>query len=99
MKITNEMIRKSLAEQYDEETLEAMSMFTTPCFAAAIVGVTHDNRLVYDYDKMVQCLVEEDGMDEEEAIEFIDYNTIRTLPYMEKPPVIYMPLIMFNTGE
>ena len=38
---------------------------------------------------MVEHLMEEDEMEEEEAIEFIDYNTIRALPYMgDNVPII-----------
>jgi hypothetical protein len=39
---------------------------------------------------MIDCLVEEDGMSYEEAMEFIDYNTIRALPYYPNGPIILM---------
>lgn len=41
---------------------------------------------------MVEHLVETDGMTEEEAVEFIDYNTIRSLPYAGEgaPVIMYM---------
>jgi hypothetical protein len=42
---------------------------------------------------MVEYLMEEDDMTEEEAIEFIDYNTLRTVPYIENPPIIMMPML------
>lgn len=42
---------------------------------------------VYDYDKIVDLLVERDGMEREEAIEFIDYN-IDGLYAGEQTPVI-----------
>lgn len=42
---------------------------------------------------MAEYLVEEDGMTPEEAYEFIDYNTIRALPYMgDMRPEICYPL-------
>jgi hypothetical protein len=44
---------------------------------------------------MVECLMEEDGMTMEDAVEFIDYNTLRTVPYMENPPIITMPILEF----
>ena len=56
-------------------------IFENPDYDAAIVGVSEDNRVVYDFDKMVLSLIEEDGMDEESAADFIYYNTIRSLPY------------------
>lgn len=50
----------------------------------------HDDRgrVVYDYDLMVKCLMDQDGMTEVDAMDWIDYNTIRSLPYMPCPPVI-----------
>ena len=43
------------------------------------------------YEKMIEFLVKEDNMTEEEAIEFIDYNTLRTIPYMGSlhPIIVY----------
>ena len=59
----------------------------------ALIGVTDDNRAVYDYDKMVDWLVEKEGWTVFEAIEWIDYNTIRALPYMgSDAPIIIYPL-------
>lgn len=59
----------------------------------ALIGVTSDNRCVYDYDKMVEYLVSKQGFSEEEAAEWISYNTIRALPYMgENAPVVMFHL-------
>jgi hypothetical protein len=41
----------------------------------AIVGTTHEGYFVYDYDRMIECFVE-DGMTLEDAIEWIDFNVI-----------------------
>ena len=58
-------------------------------FDGGIIGVSIDGRLVYDYDLMVESLSEANGMTQEEATEYIDYNTIRALPYMgELAPII-----------
>ena len=55
----------------------------------AFIGVTHDDRAVYDYDKMVKWLMDTQGFSETDAIEWIDYNTIRALPYFgDKAPII-----------
>ena len=55
----------------------------------ALVGVTDDGRAVYDFDKMVVWLMIEADMTQEEAIEWIEYNTIRALPYAgEDAPII-----------
>ena len=69
-------------------------VFDNPEFDPAIVGVTEDGRVVYDYEKMVAHLMEKDEIEAIDAIEFIDYNTIRALPYAgENAPVIMYPLI------
>lgn len=41
----------------------------------AIVGTTHEGYFVYDYDRMIECFVE-NGMTLEDAIEWIDFNVI-----------------------
>jgi hypothetical protein len=44
---------------------------------------------------MVESLVRRDGMTELDAQEFIDYNTIRAIPYAGE----YAPIIMYRIGE
>ena len=63
-----------------------------PDYDSAIVGVSESGRVIYDYDKMVEWLMETDGMSQEDAVEFIDYNTIRALPYFTNSPIIMHPL-------
>jgi uncharacterized protein (DUF1015 family) len=48
---------------------------------------------IYDFDLMVQHLMETDSMTEEDAIEFIEYNTIRACPYFgDNAPIILRKL-------
>lgn len=59
----------------------------------ALIGVTDDNRAVYDFEKMVEWLIEVEGFTREEAVEWIEYNAIRAIPYMgEDAPIIMYPL-------
>lgn len=59
----------------------------------ALIGISEDNRAVYDYNKMIEWLIKEENWSEEEAIEWIDYNTIRALSYMgDKAPIIMYPI-------
>jgi hypothetical protein len=45
-------------------------------FDAAIIGIeVASERLVYDKRAMVQILMEEESMNELEAIEFLEFNT------------------------
>lgn len=64
-------------------------IFRNPDYDAAIVGISSDERVVYDYDEMIACLMLEDDMSIEEAMDFIDYNTLRALPYAgEGAPIV-----------
>ena len=59
----------------------------------ALIGVTHDNRAVYDYDKMIEWLCCTKGFTVEDAVEWIDYNTIRALSYAGvEAPIIFYPI-------
>ncbi len=81
---------EQLQKFFEEHEIENVAYFTEPHYVPAIIGLTHDgNHVVYDYRKMVDYLVETDGMEVTEAYEFIDYNTIRSIPYMgDKAPVV-----------
>ena len=64
-------------------------VFENPDYDNAIVGVTDEGNVVYDFWKMVNHLMEQDGMEMTEAVEFIEYNTIRALPYIgDGAPII-----------
>lgn len=59
----------------------------------SIIGVTTDGRVVYDYDKMVEELMQDEEWNYEEVVEWIDYNTIRSLSYAgENAPIIMYKL-------
>jgi hypothetical protein len=50
-------------------------------FDKAIIGQTYDmvvqeDRLIYSIEKCIEILVERDGMDYEEAIEYLDFNVL-----------------------
>lgn len=69
---------------YDESIV-----FENPDYDDAIVGVTDEGNVVYDFNKMVDHLMKHDGMEREEAVEFIEYNTVRALPYIgQGAPII-----------
>ena len=77
-----------------EETLlewgyEDVVIFYNPSYDDALIGVTTDNRAVYDYDLMVNWLIKHEGFECDEAVEWIEYNTIGSLPYGgEAGPII-----------
>ena len=69
--------------------------FTNPDFVDAILGISDDGRVVYSYSRMVESLMLGERMSYEEATEFIDYNTIRSIPYMG----IHHPIIVYGFLE
>lgn len=73
-----EQLKDFLVDLGYEETI----VLENPDFLEAVLGTDTDGRLVYDYDLMVESLANEDNMSDEDAIEFIEYNTVRSLPYM-----------------
>lgn len=73
--------------QIEEEVL----LFDNHSYDGALLGFTEDFRPIYDYDLMVEELMLDEGWDEEEAIEWLDYNTMRALAYMgDRAPIILM---------
>ena len=57
-------------------------------YADAYIGMSHDGRAVYSYDKMIEHIMLKEGWTYEEAVEWIDYNTIRALPYYPDGPIV-----------
>ena len=70
---------------------EGTVYLTNYSYDTALIGVSQDGRAIYDYGLMVEWLVTEEDFTEEEAVEWIDFNTIRALPYMgnEAPIIMY----------
>lgn len=69
-------------------------IFINQAYDNSIIGTTFDGRAIYDFDKMVEELMTDMGWAEEEAIDWIEYNTFRALPYCGDKA----PLIMRNEG-
>ena len=76
------------------ELPEDAIVFDNMSYDGSIVGVTTDGRVVYGYDKMVEELMEDEKCSYEEAADWIDYNTIRALPYAgENGPIIMFSIL------
>lgn len=83
--LTIDSLKEWLCENDHEDTV----VLESPDYLSAIVGISEEGRLIYSYDKMVEHLMTAENMDAEEAMEFIDYNTIRALPYAaEMAPIV-----------
>lgn len=62
-------------------------------YDAAITGFTTEGNIVYNYDKMINELMKADGMSREEAIEYVEFNAVRAIPYAPDPkPIIVMEI-------
>lgn len=79
---------------YDIETLqeEKTILYRNPDFSTAIIGISDDYHIVYDYNKMVEHLMTYEGFTEEESVEWIDYNTLRVYTSGCKMPIIMYPI-------
>lgn len=93
------MTRKQLNERrknlrdYLCEYSEDIVLFDGPEYDGGIIGLSTDNRVVYSYSKLVDALMEHNDWSAEDAIEWIEYNTIRSLPYIQGlSPIIYFDL-------
>ena len=76
-----------------EELPEDAIVFDNMSYDGSIIGVTTDGRVVYDFEKMVEELAQDEGWSYEDAIEWIEYNTIRALPYAgPNGPIIMYPI-------
>lgn len=98
------MTRQDIFDEIESRGFEDTIILDDPSFDDAIIGITEDGHLIYNYDSMVNHMVDsyiKEGINEDEAytsaIEWISYNTIRAIPYMKsygKEPII---AYSFNT--
>ena len=80
-------------ERLLEYGYEDVKYLVNESYDDALIGVSEDNRAVYDFNKMVDWLIDKYGWTEEESIEWIEINTIRALPYFgDKAPIIMYSL-------
>ena len=61
-------------ERLLENGYEDVKILKDFSYDTALIGVTHDDRTVYDFDKMVEWLMETQGYSQEEAIKWIEYT-------------------------
>lgn len=82
--------KEEIIEYIEDHTDEEVVIFDN--YASAFIGLSDDYRAVYDFELMVEYL-EDEETSRVEAIEWIEYNTIRSLPYYgDKAPIILFPL-------
>lgn len=84
-------VKEKLQELGFEETV----ILENPSYSTAITGISSHGNLIYDYDLMIEDLIDNENMSYEDAIEFINYNTIRAIDYMGE----FKPIIMMNIED
>ena len=98
------MINEDLRKKIDDAGFTNSIVYDNPSFDDSIIGVDDNGKIVYSFQLMIDEFIRDemnetfDGLhsDEyydkrDEAIEFIEYNTVRATPYMSTygiPPLI-----------
>ena len=90
--MTNEELKAIIADMVcDDDELNSIIVLEGDEFADGCIGISTDNHLTYGYEKLVESLMDaymkNDNVTEDEArtmaIDWLEYNTIRSLPYMK----------------
>lgn len=80
---------------YTTEQLESFEFYLIgdedrEAYYPAIIGIAKDRgHIAYSFDKLVECFAKQNNWTIQEAIEWVEYNVERALPYYGKTaPVI-----------
>jgi len=69
------MTKEELLEEYGDLIGDGVELVTVDGYDDAILGIDSKSyRVIYDADEMVEILMEAENMEEEEALEYLDYN-------------------------
>lgn len=83
--------RDEILDYLDHMGIEdAMLLNDSPIdFSPAFVGTSNDDRVVYSYLKLCECVGKTDkNLSFDEVLDYVDYNIISFLPRDEKAPII-----------
>ena len=61
-----------------------------PSFDNSIIGVANDVQVVYSGSRMIEELIDDEGMSYDDAADFLSYDTMRAIQYLpkERAPII-----------
>lgn len=76
---------KLLEFGYDPDEI---NLFKNEDYDSALVGVSEDGRAVYDFDLMVEDYMNKYNCSDIEAVEWIEVNTLRSMPYFKHAPIV-----------
>lgn len=81
--------------EYTTEQLESFEFYLIgdedrEAYYPAIIGIAKDRgHIAYSFDKLVDCFAKQNNWTQEEAIQWVEFNVERALPYYgETAPVI-----------
>ena len=89
--MVDEKLRAAIAQYCEERGLEGDELpllFDNHAYDRSIVGISTDGRIVYNLGTMVAELMDDEGWSYEEAIEWLDYNTLNAHISNGKAPLI-----------
>ncbi len=76
-----------------EENPEAIVLDPRKTFNCGIIGYDSDWRIIYSYEKLIDALVNINGMSAEDARDYFCYNTLGTFDGMDNPN---KPIFMYE---
>ena len=71
---------KEIEEYIEENGFNLSVYFTNPNYASAIIGISTEGNVVYSYERMIDYLMKTDDMTYEDAVDWIDYDVVRSIP-------------------
>ena len=92
-----ELFGEEVIERVSEWNEDAIVLEPRSIFNRAIVGSDTDYRVVYSVEKIIRALMEDWEIDETDALEHFEYNTLGTFRGMQdnnKPLFIYKDFVV-----
>jgi len=84
-------------ERIAENNEDAIVLEPRSTYNRAIIGSDTDDRVVYSVEKIIRALMEDNEIDETDALEHFEYNTLGTFRGMQdnnKPLFIYEDFVV-----
>ena len=75
-------VTKKWLEEGDDHSFYLIGDTNREAYYPAIIGLARDkSHVVYSYEKLVKCFMKVNNWSWDEAVEWVDYNVERALPY------------------
>jgi len=92
-----ELFGEEVIERVAENNEDAIVLEPRSTFNRAIIGSDTDYRIVYSVKRIIDALMEDNEIDETDALEHFEYNTLGTFRGMQdnnKPLFIYEDFVV-----